>query len=70
MLVHAGTGGVGLASIHLGKAAGSTVLSTAGSSFKRAHLRSMGVDTAASSRDTTFIDVLVSDSGTLPRQLL
>ena len=69
MLVHAGTGGVGLASIHLGKAAGSTVLSTAGSSSKRAHLRSMGVNKAASSRDTSFTDVLASGSGTLSGQL-
>ena len=69
MLVHAGTGGVGLAAIHLGQAGGSTVTSTAGSSSKRAHLRSMGVSTAASSRDTSFTDVLAASSGALSSAL-
>ncbi len=63
MLVHAGTGGVGLAAIHLGKAGGSTVLATAGNSSKRAHMRNLGVSTAISSRDTSFSDVIAVSSG-------
>ena len=71
MLIHAGTGGVGLAAIHLGKAGGSTVLATAGSSSKRGHMRSMGVDTAVSSRDTSFTDAIAVSSGvSLPQHLL
>ena len=70
MLVHAGTGGVGLAAIHLGKAGGSTVLATAGSSSKRAYMRTLGVDTAISSRDNSFADAIAVSSGLCAPELV
>lgn len=58
VLVHAGTGGVGLAAVQVCQAMGSQVSATAGSAAKRAFLRGMGVATAAGSRDTAFVDIV------------
>jgi NADPH2:quinone reductase len=44
LLVHAGAGGVGSAAIQLGKAAGATVIATAGSDDKVEVCRSLGAD--------------------------
>src|SRR5437879_12818499 len=44
LLVHAGAGGVGSAAIQLGKAAGATVIATAGSDEKTAVCTSLGAD--------------------------
>src|SRR3954451_6781381 len=44
LLVHAGAGGVGSAAIQLGKAAGATVIATAGGPAKAALCRQLGAD--------------------------
>jgi 3-oxoacyl-(acyl-carrier-protein) synthase/NAD(P)-dependent dehydrogenase (short-subunit alcohol dehydrogenase family)/acyl carrier protein len=59
LLVHAGTGGVGLAALELTSALNCNVAATAGASTKRAHLRSQGVKTAVDSRSVSFAEELV-----------
>ena len=54
VLIHAGAGGVGMAAIRLAQLAGAEVFATAGSQWKRALLRSIGVPHVLSSRDTSF----------------
>jgi polyketide synthase 3/4 len=56
VLVHAGTGGVGVAAVSVAGALGCAVCTTAGSSFKRVFLRASGVRGVASSRDASFTD--------------
>ena len=51
VLIHAGAGGVGMASIRLAQRAGAEVFATAGSAWKRALLRSMGVPHVLDSRE-------------------
>lgn len=63
VLVHAGAGGVGLAAVQYIHAAGAVAYATAGSSWKRALLRSLGVEHVASSRDTGFVDSLALPKG-------
>ena len=63
MLVHAATGGVGLAAIQVLRSQGIEVFVTAGSAKKRALLRSMGVAGVASSRSTEFPEVVVLTNG-------
>ena len=58
VLVHAGAGGVGIAAIQFAQSLGCTLLSTAGSASKRSYTRSLGAAHVASSRDTSFTDVL------------
>ena len=63
VLIHAGTGGVGLAAIQLARAAGAEVFATA-SAPKRAYLRSLGVAHVFDSRRTTFgKEVLAATDG-------
>ena len=54
VLVHAGTGGVGLAAVQVASVLGCRVLATAGSPAKRAALRCVGVAGTADSRSTAF----------------
>jgi NADPH:quinone reductase-like Zn-dependent oxidoreductase len=54
VLLHATTGGVGLAGLQVAAALGCTPLGTAGSTAKRGLLRSLGVGAVAGSRDTCF----------------
>ncbi len=54
VLVHAATGGVGLAAVQIAQRAGATVFATAGSDAKRAALSKLGVAHVFSSRDTGF----------------
>jgi amino acid adenylation domain-containing protein len=63
VLVHAGTGGVGLAALQIARAAGATVLATAGSPEKRAYLQALGVDCVADSRSTSFADAVRRATG-------
>eukprot|EP00820_Chromera_velia_P004139 Cvel_3424.t1-p1 / transcript=Cvel_3424.t1 / gene=Cvel_3424 / organism=Chromera_velia_CCMP2878 / gene_product=Erythronolide synthase, modules 3 and 4, putative / transcript_product=Erythronolide synthase, modules 3 and 4, putative / location=Cvel_scaffold137:112354-129164(+) / protein_length=4811 / sequence_SO=supercontig / SO=protein_coding / is_pseudo=false len=51
VLIHAATGGVGLAAIQFCKNAGATVFATVGSDAKADHLKSLGVTNIASSRN-------------------
>lgn len=55
LLVHAGSGGVGSAAIQLGKAAGATVIATAGSDEKIDICRQLGADLVINYRKQDFI---------------
>ena len=62
VLIHAGTGGVGLAAIQLARAAGAEVFATA-SAPKQAYLRSLGVAHVFDSRRTTFGEEILEATG-------
>ena len=63
MLVHAGSGGVGLAAIQVARLLGCQVLATAGSPAKRSLLRRLGVAGVATSRSTAFCEQLALVAG-------
>lgn len=64
VLIHLGTGGVGLAAIQVAKHLGAEILATAGSDIKREHLRKLGVTHVMDSRSLTFADeVMVATGG-------
>jgi acyl transferase domain-containing protein/NADPH:quinone reductase-like Zn-dependent oxidoreductase/SAM-dependent methyltransferase/acyl carrier protein len=64
VLIHAATGGVGLAAIEIAKAAGARVFATAGSEEKRAFLRESGIHQVFDSRSDQFRDgVLTATRG-------
>ena len=54
VLIHAASGGVGLAAIQYAKHCGAVVIATAGSEVKRAFLRLAGADHVLDSRDLGF----------------
>lgn len=56
VLVHLGTGGVGLAAIQIARHFGAEVISTAGSPAKRAHLRQIGIKHVFDSRSLSFAE--------------
>jgi NADPH2:quinone reductase len=56
LLVHAGAGGVGSAAIQLGKAAGATVIATAGSDEKVEVCRKLGADHAVNYKTQDFVE--------------
>ncbi|CAM3141535.1 ACP S-malonyltransferase [Mycobacterium colombiense] len=62
VLVHAASGGVGLAAVQIARQCGATVFATA-SSYKRAMLRKMGVEYVYDSRSTDFADQILADTG-------
>ena len=62
VLVHAASGGVGLAAIQLARQRGAIVFATA-STYKRATLRKMGVEYVYDSRGTDFADQILADTG-------
>lgn len=61
-LIHAGSGGVGMAAVHLALAAGAEVFATAGSPEKRAFLRDLGVHHVYSSRTLEFAAEVLADT--------
>ena len=61
VLIHAASGGVGLAAIQLAQQAGATVFATA-STYKRDAVRKMGVDYVYDSRSTDFADQILADT--------
>ena len=63
LLVHAGAGGVGSAAIQLGKAAGATVIATAGSDEKVAVCRELGADHAINYKTQDFAEKVKSITG-------
>ena len=64
VLIHAATGGVGLAAIQLCRCAGAEIYATAGSEAKRALLREMGIKHVFPSRSLEFVEqVLTATSG-------
>jgi len=56
ILIHAATGGVGLAAIHIAKLAGAEIFATAGNADKRKFLRKLGIRHIMDSRSTAFAD--------------
>ncbi len=62
VLIHAASGGVGLAAIQIAQQRGATVFATA-SAYKRAALRKMGVEHIYDSRSTDFADQILADTG-------
>jgi NADPH:quinone reductase-like Zn-dependent oxidoreductase/short-subunit dehydrogenase/acyl carrier protein len=62
VLVHAASGGVGLAAVRLAQQRGATVFATA-STYKRAMLRKLGVEHVYDSRSTDFADQILEDTG-------
>jgi len=58
VLIHAGTGGVGMAAIQIAKSVGAHIVATAGSEEKRDYLRSLGIAYVGDSRSTAFADVV------------
>ena len=62
VLIHAASGGVGLAAIQLAQQAGATVFATA-STYKRDAVRKMGVQHVYDSRSTDFADRILADTG-------
>ncbi|MEV0281740.1 type I polyketide synthase [Streptomyces sp. NPDC050610] len=63
VLIHAATGGVGLAAVHIARARGARVLATAGTPAKRDYLRSLGVETVFDSRSLDFADQVRQATG-------
>ncbi|MDP7704960.1 SDR family NAD(P)-dependent oxidoreductase [Mycobacterium sp. TY815] len=61
VLVHAASGGVGLAAVQMARQCGATVFATA-STYKRAMLRELGVEHVYDSRTTEFADQILADT--------
>jgi acyl transferase domain-containing protein len=62
VLIHAASGGVGLAAVQMARQHGAIVFATA-STYKRATLREMGVEYVYDSRTTDFADQILKDTG-------
>ncbi|MBI4995371.1 MAG: SDR family NAD(P)-dependent oxidoreductase [Rhodocyclales bacterium] len=60
VLIHAATGGVGLAAVQLAQRCGAEIFATAGSDEKRALLRSLGVAHVMDSRTLDFADQIAA----------
>ena len=60
VLIHAATGGVGLAAVQLAQRAGAEIFATAGSPEKRAFLRSMGINHVMDSRSLDFAEEIMA----------
>lgn len=60
VLIHAATGGVGMAAVQLAQQAGAEIFATAGSPEKRALLRSLGIKHVMNSRTLDFADEILS----------
>lgn len=62
VLIHAATGGVGLAAIQICKLYECEIFATAGSDDKRDYLLSIGVDNVYNSRSTDFYEEILEDT--------
>jgi acyl transferase domain-containing protein/surfactin synthase thioesterase subunit len=63
VLIHAASGGVGLAAIQLAQLAGAEIIATAGNEEKRAYLRSLGIQHVFDSRSLSFADEVLKVTG-------
>ena len=63
VLVHAGAGGVGMAAIQIAQYLGAEIIATAGSSSKRALLRTLGVRHLLDSRRGDFAEAVMELTG-------
>ena len=59
VLIHAATGGVGLAALQIARKIGAEIFATAGSAEKREYLRNLGVSQVMDSRSLTFSDEIL-----------
>ena len=59
VLIHAATGGTGMAAVKLAQRVGAEIFATAGSPEKRAYLREMGIRHVMDSRRLTFADEIM-----------
>ncbi|MEV5651065.1 type I polyketide synthase [Nocardia sp. NPDC052254] len=63
VLVHGAAGGVGTAAIQVAKARGATIIGTASTPERRAHVLAMGADHAVNSRSLNFVDEVAAITG-------
>jgi thioester reductase-like protein len=63
VLIHAASGGVGLAAIQIARRVGAVIFATAGSPEKRGFLRSLGVSHIMDSRSLDFADDIMAVTG-------
>lgn len=63
VLIHAATGGVGLAAVQIARRIGAEIFATAGSPEKRAHLQSLGIAHVMDSRSLAFADEILAATG-------
>lgn len=63
VLIHAATGGVGLAAVQLAQRAGVEIFATAGTPAKRELLRALGVETVMDSRSLAFAEETLAATG-------
>ena len=63
VLIHAATGGVGLAAVQIAQRAGAEIFATAGSERKRDYLRSLGIPHVMNSRTVDFAREILEITG-------
>jgi acyl transferase domain-containing protein/long-subunit acyl-CoA synthetase (AMP-forming)/NADPH:quinone reductase-like Zn-dependent oxidoreductase/surfactin synthase thioesterase subunit len=63
VLIHAASGGVGLAAIQIAKQQGAEIFATVGSKVKKEHLLGLGVTHIYDSRSLTFAEEILRDTG-------
>ncbi|MEU1475134.1 type I polyketide synthase [Streptomyces sp. NPDC005760] len=63
VLIHSAAGGLGLAAVEVARSLGATVIATAGSEDKRAHLRGLGIEHVFDSRDLSWADEVRAATG-------
>ena len=63
VLIHAASGGVGIAAIRVAQRLGAEILATAGSEEKRAYVRSLGVRHVFDSRSLRFVEAVREATG-------
>jgi acyl transferase domain-containing protein len=63
VLIHAATGGVGLAAVQLARLVGAEIFATAGSDEKREYLRNLGITQVFSSRSLDFAQEISAATG-------
>jgi acyl transferase domain-containing protein/NADPH:quinone reductase-like Zn-dependent oxidoreductase/pimeloyl-ACP methyl ester carboxylesterase/aryl carrier-like protein/trans-aconitate methyltransferase len=63
VLIHAATGGVGLAAVQICRRAGAEIFATAGSDEKRAYLRALGIEHVMNSRTLDFAAEVMQKTG-------
>ena len=62
VLIHAATGGVGLAAIQVARLVGAEIYATAGSEEKRAYLKNLGIQGIYDSRSLDFYEQILRDT--------
>ena len=63
ILIHAASGGVGLAAVQIAQQIGARIFATAGRPEKQEYLRSLGVEHVMNSRNLDFVEEVRRDTG-------